>query len=327
MNKLPVQSSASDVFGRSCGPLGFGCAWLGRAGGKDGAVRLLHAAHDAGISYFDTARLYGDGVAEGYLADAFANRRDKVVITTKVGILPPPNGLAVRIKEKLAHTARKLPPARKLVAEPKLREPVFGVFDLPRMRASFEASLRELRTDYVDCLLLHECTRANMADPEVVGFVEGLKREGKIRAWGVAPTVAEMLAISNAGTGFGQVAQFANSAFSDALSKIKQPPGALVITHSSLAGGFRDLLERLKSADAAARWQAATGFDPSDHARLGRLFLRYALQRNEGGIVLFSTSQPARIAENVQVSGPNDAEREMALQLPAGLRAVGVAMS
>lgn len=327
MNNLPVQSYAADLFGRACGPFGFGCAWLGRADGKDAAVRLLHAAHDAGIAYFDTARLYGDGVAEGYLAEAFANRRDKVVITTKVGILPPPNGLAVRVTEKLTHLARKFSPARKLIAQPKLREPVFGVFDLPRMRASVEASLRELRTDYVDCLLLHECSLANVVDPDVIGFVEGLQREGKIRAWGVAPTVAEMLAISNSGAGYGRVAQFANSAFKNTLSEIGNPSRALTITHSSLADGFRDLLEKLKTTEATARWRAATGFDPSDHAMLGRLFLRNALQRNEGGIVLFSTSQPARIAENVQVTGPDDAEREMADLLPAGLRAVGASTS
>jgi aryl-alcohol dehydrogenase-like predicted oxidoreductase len=322
MNNLPVQNITGDVFGRTCGPLGFGCAWLGRAGGKDTAVRLLHAAHDAGITYFDTARLYGDGVAEGCLAEAFASRRDKVVITTKVGILPPPNGLGIRITEKLAHLARKAPPARKLIAQPKLREPVFGVFDLQRMRASVETSLRELRTDHVDCLLLHECTLADATNPDVIGFVEGLQREGKIRAWGVAPTVRDMLAIAHSGAGFGQVAQFANSAFNDTLAKVGKPAGAVRITHSSLADGFRSLLETLKSADAAIRWRAATGSDPSDHAMLGRLFLRYALQRNEGGIVLFSTSQPARIADNVRVIQPNDAEREMADRLPAGLRAV-----
>jgi len=327
MNNLYVQSSAIDIFGSTCGPLGFGCAWLDRVGDKDAAVRLLHAAHDAGITYFDTARLYADGAAESYLAEAFANRRDKIMITTKVGILPTPNGLGVRVREKLAHLARKLPPARKLIAQPKPREPVFGVFDRKRMRASVEASLRELRTDYVDCLLLHECTPANAADPDVVGFVEGLHREGKIRAWGVAPTIPDMLAMSNAGTRFGRVAQFANSAFNDTLSQVTPAPATLTITHSSLGDGFRNLLKRLSTADARSRWGAATGFDPSDHARLGRLFLRHALQRNAGGMVLFSTSQAARIAENVRVSEPNDAEREMADLLPAGLRAVGAPAS
>src|SRR5690606_21747423 len=229
----------------------------------------------------------------------------------KVGILPPPNGFAVRVADKLKHLARKLPPARMLVEEPKLREPVFGVFDPPRMRASVEASLRELRTDYVDCLLLHECTLADAVDPDVVGFVEGLQREGKIRTWGVAPTVVEMLAISKSGAGFGRVAQFANSAFKGTLSEVGNISGALTITHSSLGDDFRGLLELLKTSEATARWRAATGFDPSDHALLGRLLLRYALQQNEGGIVLFSTSQPGRIAENVLVTQPNDAEREM----------------
>jgi D-threo-aldose 1-dehydrogenase len=323
MNNNNPQDSVYNLFAKRGGPLGFGCGWLGLAGQRQAGVRLLDAAFDAGITYFDTARLYADGRAEAALAGAFARRRDQVIITTKAGILPAPNGLAARVRDKLAVIARKAPSLRSAVAAPKVREPVFGVFDLARLRASVEASLRELRTDYVDGLLLHECGPENVVDPDVVGFLHQLKREGKIRAWGVAPNVAQMTAIARSGRPLGAIAQFSNSAFEDNLVGIGPLGGALVITHTSLAGRFRELMDKLRGDDAAARWRKATGMNPGDATAVGRVFLRYALQRNPDGVVLFSTTNPARIADNVRASEKNDAEHAMAEALPAGLKAVG----
>lgn len=286
----------------SSGPLGFGTGFLHLAGDKATCVRLLRNAFDAGVTYFDTARLYGEGACEAMLAEAFAARRSDVFLATKVGILPPQWTLGARISAKAAHILRKAPPLRAVVAEPEDRHPVFGVFDRPRMQASFEASLRALKTDHVDLLLLHECTLADVQRDEVQGFIGQMVREGKAKAFGVAPTPEAMLEIARAGVAYGDAAQF------DGAIRAGFPPDgaanpALIITHSCLGDRFRETAARLQQDEVLkARWSAALGLDASDPGVVAQAFLARAIQQNPGGIVLFSTTRADRLRRNLEAA-------------------------
>src|SRR5262245_38883021 len=77
--------------GISVSELGLGCSSLGASvfnADEAGSRRVLEAAFEAGINFFDTAATYAYGRSEALLGEAFAHRRDKVVIATKAGFLP-----------------------------------------------------------------------------------------------------------------------------------------------------------------------------------------------------------------------------------------------
>jgi aryl-alcohol dehydrogenase-like predicted oxidoreductase len=125
-------------------------------------VRLLRCAFEKGINYFDTADTYGSGLGETLLADAFGGMRDRVVISTKIGY------------DFYNHTARR------------------GQQERPQdwsedfIRFALEQSLKRLGTDYVDFLQLHNTKMDAVEDNGLFALMEEFKKEGKIRAYGVA---------------------------------------------------------------------------------------------------------------------------------------------
>src|SRR5262245_12638744 len=82
--------------------LGLGCSHLGAQGRtrtRADMVRLLEHAVDVGVTFFDSADVYMAGESERLLGEAFARRRDRVVIATKVGFRPLiPEAVAARVQ-------------------------------------------------------------------------------------------------------------------------------------------------------------------------------------------------------------------------------------
>jgi aryl-alcohol dehydrogenase-like predicted oxidoreductase len=155
---------ASDV---TVSEVGFGLwttatGWWGEKSDDD-AVALLHAAHDLGITLYDAADTYGNGRSEEQLAKAFGDRRDRVVYATKFGYDFSNDSGERRGQSEL----------------PQDFSPAF-------VRAALEASLRRLRTEYVDIYQMHNARMAQIEDDGLWELLESLKREGKIRMYGVA---------------------------------------------------------------------------------------------------------------------------------------------
>lgn len=119
------------------------------------AVKLLHAAVEGGINFFDTARMYGN--SEEIMGRAFHDRRQEVVIATKCKHLHAPG--------------EPLPPAG------ELRNIV---------RDSLEESLRALQTDYVDVFMLHQASAAILDSAEVAAIFTDIKEQGLCRATGIS---------------------------------------------------------------------------------------------------------------------------------------------
>ncbi|WP_341836601.1 aldo/keto reductase [Chitinophaga pollutisoli] len=119
------------------------------------AIRLLHAAVDGGINFFDTARLYGN--SEEIMGRAFHDRRKDVVLATKCRHLHAPG--------------QPLPPSE------TLREIIWG---------SLQESLRALQTDYVDVFMLHQASAAILDSQEVAAVFRDIKRQGICRATGIS---------------------------------------------------------------------------------------------------------------------------------------------
>ncbi|HXR19733.1 MAG TPA: aldo/keto reductase [Steroidobacteraceae bacterium] len=138
--------------------LGLGCMGMSQAyGTPDDAesIATIHRAIDLGVTFFDTAEVYGPFINEELLARALKGRRDAVVIATKFGF---------RIE------------AGKMA----------GVDSRPEhVRAALEGSLQRLGTDHVDLLYQHRVDRTVPIE-EVVGTMAALVRAGKVRYLGLS---------------------------------------------------------------------------------------------------------------------------------------------
>ncbi len=303
------------ILARAGGPLGFGTGELYAGRDRAQSLRLLAAAYDAGVRYFDTARLYGHGEAEGMVGEALRGKRDQVMLATKVGILPTDMSLKRRIADKAAHTLRKAPLLKALVAEPKPAAPTFGVFAPEQVRASVETSLTALGTDRVDLLLLHECTLENASDPALGELLAALEREGKILAWGVATDVETTAQIASTGPAGVRMLQFASDAWSRAADRIRPLAGGPVILHSVFAKRFGTLVQALKGDEALRAHARTLGVDPDDPGGLARRMLALQIHANPGGLVLFSSKNERNIAANMTAPTLSREEAEAAAAL------------
>lgn len=119
--------------------------WYGGGEKRTSAVAALRRGLDLGMTHIDTAEMYLSGTAEEWVAEAIAGRRDDVFLVSKV----------------LPHNASRQ-----------------GTI------AACERSLARLRTDRLDCYLLHWRGSHPLAD--TVAAFEQLQREGKILSWGVS---------------------------------------------------------------------------------------------------------------------------------------------
>ena len=136
--------------------------WWGIKDGKLG-LDLLKRAYDLGITFYDTADVYGKGRGEIILAEAFQGMRDRVVIATKFGY-----DIYTHPGERTGHSEL-----------PQKWDPAF-------IRFACEESLKRLNTDYIDLYQLHNPRMEAILNDGIFETLERLKEEGKIRAYGTA---------------------------------------------------------------------------------------------------------------------------------------------
>ncbi len=138
--------------------LGLGCMGMSYAYGaipdKKEMISLIHSAVERGVTFFDTAEMYGPFTNEELLGEALAPYRNKVVIATKFGI---------KMQDG------------KQVQDSRLEQ----------IRKSVEGSLKRLNTDHIDLYYQH---RVDTAVPieDVAVAMKDLIREGKIKHWGLS---------------------------------------------------------------------------------------------------------------------------------------------
>lgn len=153
--------------------IGFGCMGISFAYGQkmdDAAgIALLHAAVERGVTFFDTAEVYGPYINEELVGAALRPMRDRVVIATKFGFaLDPETGRQAGFNSRPDH-----------------------------IRAVAEASLRRLGIETIDLLYQH---RVDPAVPieDVAGTVRDLIAEGKVRHFGLSEANAQTLRAAHA---------------------------------------------------------------------------------------------------------------------------------
>ncbi|MBI4336898.1 MAG: aldo/keto reductase [Chloroflexi bacterium] len=135
--------------------------WWGKMEPAEGES-LLQQAIERGVTLFDTADTYGDGLGEEVLARALGQHRHNIIIATKGGY------------DFYHHPSRQGHRER-----PQRFDPEF-------IRYACEQSLRRLRTDYIDLYQLHNPRLDTVNRDEVFEMLERLVQEGKVRCYGVA---------------------------------------------------------------------------------------------------------------------------------------------
>ncbi len=139
--------------------VGLGCNNFGWRLDAEQTAAVVHAALDAGITFFDTADVYGGTRSEEFLGRALAGRRDQVVIATKFG--------------------------SRLDDQHRGARPEY-------VRQAAEASLRRLGTDHIDLYQLHWPDR-DVPIAETLGALDQLVRAGKVREIGCSNFSVEQL--------------------------------------------------------------------------------------------------------------------------------------
>jgi aryl-alcohol dehydrogenase-like predicted oxidoreductase len=160
MQKRKLGNSGLEVsaIGLGCMGLSFG---YGPAAEKSDGIKLIQAAFEHGVTFFDTAECYGPFINEELVGEALAPFRDQVVIATKFGFQDGDS---------------KNP----LDSRPE------------RIRAVAEASLKRLKTDRIDLFYQHRVD-PNVPVEDVAGTVRDLIQEGKVKHFGMSEAGAQSI--------------------------------------------------------------------------------------------------------------------------------------
>ncbi len=154
-NKLEISEMGLGCMGMSSG--------YGHSVSEEEAIKLIREAYNLGVTFFDTAEVYGKNLGdnEKIVGKALKDIRDKVVIATKCGI-------------KLVEGKQVLDGSPKAI------------------RKSVEDSLNRLQTDYIDLYYLHRID-PKVPIEDVANTMKGLISEGKIKHWGLSEAGAETI--------------------------------------------------------------------------------------------------------------------------------------
>ena len=166
MQKRKLGKNNLEVSAIGFGAMGISQSY-GPAGTREESIAVLRAAVERGVTFFDTAEIYGAGHNEELVGEALEPFKGRVVIATKFGFKDPASG-----------------PGAGLDSSPK------------RIRQVVETSLKRLRVDAIDLLYQH---RVDPAIPieDVSGAVKNLINEGKVKHFGLSEASARTISRAN----------------------------------------------------------------------------------------------------------------------------------
>jgi aryl-alcohol dehydrogenase-like predicted oxidoreductase len=228
------------AIGFGCMSLGIGDVYTSGIRDDDAAIALIHRALDLGVTFLDTADIYGD--SEPKVARAIRGRRTDVVLATKFGFVQSRIGSEEQIDGRPA-----------------------------RVHEACEQSLRRLETDVIDVYYLH---RVDPAVPieETVGAMGDLVRQGKVRHLGLSEVAVSTLRRAHAVHPIAAVqteySLFSREAEEELLPALREL-GIALVAYSPLGRGF-----------LAGRFRTLDDLAPDDWRRRNPRFQGTAFDRN-----------------------------------------------
>ena len=205
------------------------------------AIALMYQAFDLGITLFDAADTYGNGLSEELIAKAFPNQRDEIVIATKVGYDFVHHG------EARGRGQREIPQD----------------FSPEAVTRATDAALNRLKTDRIDLLQLHNIRMEQVYDDALWTTLEKLKSEGKVRYYGIAlgPAIGWLYEGTNC------IRERNTTSVQHIYNMLEQHPGRAFHEAAIDAGKDTMFLIRVthSSGMLEGKYTEKTTFPPTDH--------------------------------------------------------------
>ena len=266
---LKMKTRTLGNSGLEVSAIGLGCMGMsfGYGSPKDSRemISLLHAAIDRGVTFFDTAEVYGPFLNEELLGEAFAARRDKVVIATKFGF--------------------------DVTKDPR-RGP--GVNSSPEhIKEAVEGSLKRLKVDVIDLLYQH---RVDPAVPieDVAGAVKELIAQGKVKHFGLSEAGAQTIRRAHA-------VQPVAALQSEYSLWTRKPEEEIIPTLEELGIGFVPY-SPLGKGFLTGKMDGSTTFEGSDFRNMLPRFTPEALKANQALVNLLETIALRKQATTAQIA-------------------------
>ncbi len=246
--------------------LGLGCMGLsfgyGPATDKQDAIKLLRAAYDKGVTFFDSAEAYGPFANEELLGEALEPFRNEVVIATKFGF-----------KEGKTALGTDSTPAN--------------------IRAVAEASLKRLRTDVIDLFYQHRVD-PNVPIEEVAGTVKDLIKEGKVKHFGLSEAGAQTIRKAHA-------VQPVTALQSEYSLWWREPEKEIIPTLEELGIGFVPF-SPLGKGFLTGKIDETTEFDKNDFRNIVPRFSEENRKANQGLVDLLGKIAKDKNATSAQIA-------------------------
>lgn len=265
-----IQKRILGKNGLEVSTLGLGCMGMSFAYGKpkdkNEMIALIRTAVERGVTFFDTAEVYGPYTNEELVGEALKPLRNEVVIATKFGFKLDPTG-----KSKWT-----------------------GVDSRPEhIREVAEASLRRLKTDVIDLFYQHRVD-PDIPIEEVAGTVKDLIREGKVKHFGLSEAGAETIRKAH-------TEQPVTALQSEYSLWWREPENEILPVLEELGIGFVPF-SPLGRGFLTGKMDASTKFDANDFRSTLPRFTPEALQANQALVVLIEELAKQKNVTPVQIA-------------------------
>ena len=278
--------------------------------------RAIRRAYELGCNFFDTADVYGHGHSETLLGEALEDVRDRVVIATKVGGNFYNRDIHPLLRERVAQAVGQ--PLEEFPDGAPLPVTHDANFTPAYIRFAVGRSLERLRTTWIDLLQLHNPPINLISDMATYGTLEDLKREGRIRSYGVSvhPPEEGLAAVSATMPDTVQIVyNLARREAEDAFLPAARAANVGVVAREPLANGFlagryaadsawpsgdiRARMPRPYVAQLAALGQRVRELAEKSGLSAAQLALKFVLDRPEIGCAIVGMKTVGQVEENL----------------------------
>ena len=278
--------------------------------------RAIRKAVELGCNFFDTADVYGHGHSEALLGEALRDVRDQVIIATKVGGNFYNRDIHPLMRERIGQTVGRS--LDEIAVGAPLSVTHDANFTGSYIRFAVERSLERLQTDRIDLLQLHNPPINLISAMETYEPLEQLKREGKIRFYGVSvhPPEEGIAAVNATMPDTVQIVyNLARREAEDTFLATAKAANVGVIAREPLANGFlagryagdsvwergdiRSRMPRPYVAQLAALGQRVRELAERSGVTAPQLALRFVLDRSEVACAIVGMKTEQQVTENL----------------------------